>query len=101
MRGPHDTRSPTMTEATTVPNDDVVVFLPGGGRASAALVAVPQAEAEVNVADLAVTRGDGVFESIGVVAGRPLELPRHLARLAHSAGLLELPAPDLAAFEAA
>ncbi|MBF4571641.1 aminotransferase class IV [Herbiconiux sp. VKM Ac-1786] len=91
-----------MTEPTTVQNDDVVVFLAGGnGRASAPLVPVPQSDAAVNVADLAVTRGDGVFESIGVVGGRLIELPRHLARLAHSAELLELPPPDLAAFEAA
>ena len=89
-----------MTEPTTLPNDDVVVFLAGGGgRASAPLVPVPQSDAAVNVADLAVTRGDGVFESIGVVGGRLIELPRHLTRLAHSAELLELPAPDLAAFE--
>jgi 4-amino-4-deoxychorismate lyase len=62
---------------------------------------ISESEATVNVADLAVTRGDGIFESIGVIDGRFIELPRHLRRLAHSAELLELPEPDLEAFEAA
>ncbi|SDY58014.1 aminodeoxychorismate lyase [Herbiconiux ginsengi] len=63
--------------------------------------AVPLAEAQINVADLALTRGDGIFESIGVIDGRFIELDRHLARLEHSAALLDLPRPDAAAFAAA
>ena len=82
----------------TAPDDgsfgDLVVFLDEG-------VPVPLASAAVNVADLAVTRGDGIFESIGVIDGRFIELERHLARLAHSAAMLDLPEPDLEAFEAA
>ena len=62
---------------------------------------VPLVEAAVNVGDLAVSRGDGIFESIAVIGGRFIALGPHLARLAHSAELLELPAPDLAAFERA
>ncbi|MFB2586304.1 aminodeoxychorismate lyase [Herbiconiux liukaitaii] len=76
---------------------DVVVFVGGEGGE----VVVPQAEASVNVADLAVTRGDGVFESIGVIDGRFLELPRHLERLKHSSAMLDLPEPDVEAFERA
>lgn len=49
---------------------------------------------QVSVLDLGVTRGDGVFESIGVVGGRPQALEAHLARLARSAELLDLPRPD-------
>ncbi|MCS5717935.1 aminodeoxychorismate lyase [Herbiconiux sp. CPCC 205763] len=60
--------------------------------------AVPLAEARIGVADLAVTRGDGIFESIGVIDGRFIELDRHLRRLEHSAALLDLPRPDSAAF---
>ncbi|MFB2554432.1 aminotransferase class IV [Herbiconiux liangxiaofengii] len=93
--------STTATSETPSPrNDEVVVFLPGPG-VGRPMVALPRAEATVSVADLAVTRGDGIFESIGVVDGRFIELPRHLARLTHSAGLLDLPAPDVDAFEAA
>jgi 4-amino-4-deoxychorismate lyase len=47
------------------------------------------------VADLGVTRGDGIFESVGIVDGRPQALEPHLRRLAKSARLLDLPAPDL------
>lgn len=50
---------------------------------------------QISVLDLGVTRGDGVFESIGVVDGRAQALEPHLDRLARSARLLDLPAPDL------
>ncbi len=46
--------------------------------------------------ELSAQRGDGVFESIGVVDAHPQEVAAHLARLAHSAELAELPAPNLA-----
>lgn len=55
----------------------------------------------VNVLDLGVTRGDGVFETISVGDGHAQALEAHLRRLAKSAAALELPAPDLAAWEAA
>ncbi|MGH4013588.1 MAG: aminodeoxychorismate lyase [Pseudonocardiaceae bacterium] len=48
--------------------------------------------------DLGVLRGDGVFETVLVVDGMALELEAHLARLARSAAMLELPAPDPAAW---
>jgi 4-amino-4-deoxychorismate lyase len=51
--------------------------------------------------DLAATRGDGVFETISVGHGHPQALDAHLARFARSAGLLDLPAPDDAAWSAA
>ncbi|APU23902.1 aminodeoxychorismate lyase [Actinoalloteichus sp. GBA129-24] len=53
----------------------------------------------LRVDDLAVQRGDGVFETIMVVDGRPRELGPHLERLARSAALLDMPPPDLAAWE--
>ncbi|GAA2245702.1 aminodeoxychorismate lyase [Herbiconiux moechotypicola] len=89
---------------------DVVVFLEAGRaavsraretQAPAHGEPVPLTEAAVNVADLALTRGDGVFESIAVIDGRFIALDEHLDRLAHSAALLDLPEPDTAAFEAA
>ncbi|GJF08230.1 4-amino-4-deoxychorismate lyase [Mycolicibacterium cyprinidarum] len=45
--------------------------------------------------DLAAVRGDGIFETLLVRDGRPCLLEAHLARLANSAHLLDLPAPDL------
>ncbi len=53
----------------------------------------------IRVDDLGITRGDGVFETILVVDGKPRELGPHLDRLAHSAAMLELPVPDRAAWE--
>ena len=50
---------------------------------------------QVNALDLGATRGDGIFESISVGAGRPQALEHHLRRFARSAAMLELPAPDL------
>ena len=48
--------------------------------------------------DLGVLRGDGVFETLLVVDGRPRKLAAHLDRLARSAAMLDLPAPDEAAW---
>ncbi|WP_432544259.1 aminotransferase class IV [Kineococcus sp. SYSU DK002] len=56
------------------------------------------AAAHVRVDDLGVTRGDGVFESVGVVGGHPQSLRHHLERFARSAASLDLPAPDAAAW---
>ena len=43
--------------------------------------------------DAAVTRGDGIFESILVRGGTPQNLSKHLKRFARSAELLGLPTP--------
>jgi 4-amino-4-deoxychorismate lyase len=53
----------------------------------------------IRVDDLGLTRGDGVFETILVVDGKPRELGPHLDRLARSAAMLQLPEPDRAAWE--
>lgn len=54
--------------------------------------------------DAGLTRGDGCFDTCRVVrddAGTRVDhLERHLARFAHSAELLSLPAPDLGAWRA-
>ncbi|MCB0913599.1 MAG: aminotransferase class IV [Propionibacteriaceae bacterium] len=56
---------------------------------------------QVSVLDLGVTRGDGIFEVIGVVGGHPQSVDAHLRRLSVSAAMLELPRLDLAAIRAA
>lgn len=53
------------------------------------------------VGELSAQRGDGIFESLGVVDGHPQEVGPHLRRLAHSAELCELPAPNLVQWRAA
>jgi 4-amino-4-deoxychorismate lyase len=55
----------------------------------------------LTVLDLGATRGDGVFETLGVGAGRAQAVDAHLARLTRSAAMLELPAPDEDAWRAA
>ncbi|MDT0180292.1 aminotransferase class IV [Microbacterium sp. ARD31] len=52
----------------------------------------PQAPA-LSVGELSTQRGDGIFESIGVVDGHPQEVGAHLDRLIHSARLCDLPVP--------
>lgn len=56
---------------------------------------------QLRVTDLGASRGDGVFETVGVVAGRALQLEAHLARLTRSAVLLDLPAPRTEVWRAA
>lgn len=56
---------------------------------------------QVSVLDLGVTRGDGIFEVLGVINGRPQAVEAHLARLAVSAAMLDLPELDLEAIRAA
>jgi 4-amino-4-deoxychorismate lyase len=53
----------------------------------------------IRVDDLGLLRGDGVFETVLVVDGRPRELEPHLDRLARSAAMLDLPVPDRPAWE--
>lgn len=55
---------------------------------------VEAAEARVSAFDHAFTVGDGVFETVKVIGGRPFALTRHLDRLTRSAVGLGLPMPD-------
>ena len=51
-------------------------------------------EPTLDVRDLGAARGDGIFETIGVVGGHPQALDAHLKRLANSAAKLDLPEPN-------
>ncbi|MFD7895092.1 aminotransferase class IV [Streptomyces sp. NPDC059568] len=51
--------------------------------------------ARVSVFDHGLTVGDGIFETVKAVQGRPFALTRHLGRLARSARGLGLAEPDL------
>src|ERR1700743_1321920 len=48
--------------------------------------------------DLAAGRGDGVFATLLVRDARACLVDTHLSRMGHSAKLLDLPEPDLAAW---
>ncbi|MCS3844222.1 aminodeoxychorismate lyase [Microbacterium sp. AK031] len=56
---------------------------------------VDAAAPALSVGELSTQRGDGVFESIGVIDGHAQEVIPHLERLANSAGLCDLPVPHL------
>jgi 4-amino-4-deoxychorismate lyase len=62
---------------------------------------VPHDEPAIEAMNIGLTRGDGVFESVGIHRGRAHAVDAHLDRFAHSARLLELPAPNLHAYRAA
>lgn len=53
------------------------------------------AAAHLSARDPGVMRGDGIFETIGVIDSVPGALDAHLERFAASARMLDLPAPDL------
>ncbi|MEV4311817.1 aminodeoxychorismate lyase [Actinocrispum sp. NPDC049592] len=55
----------------------------------------------IRVDDLGLMRGDGIFETILVVDGKPREQGPHFDRLVRSAAMLDLPTPDRAGFERA
>jgi 4-amino-4-deoxychorismate lyase len=80
-----------MTTPASVPaRATVLVFLdPAFEKGRVADSSKPQLMAT----DQGATRGDGVFESLLVVGGRPRKLQAHLTRLAGSARALELDIP--------
>jgi branched-chain amino acid aminotransferase len=49
---------------------------------------LPAEQARIDPADRGFTLGDGMFETIRAVSGKPAYLDRHLARLRHGAGVL-------------
>lgn len=54
---------------------------------------VDEGEARISPFDHGLLTGDGVFETMKVVRGRPFALRRHLDRLARSAAGMRLPCP--------
>lgn len=56
---------------------------------------VDAAAPALSVGELSTQRGDGVFESIGVINSHAQEVIPHLERLANSARLCDLPTPHL------
>jgi 4-amino-4-deoxychorismate lyase len=58
----------------------------------------PARDALIPATDSAVLLGDGVFETILVADGRPLDLPKHQARLALSAAIVDIDTPPAEAW---
>ncbi|WP_349826815.1 aminotransferase class IV [Brevibacterium litoralis] len=61
---------------------------------------VDPADASVSVFDLGIIRGDGIFEATAVHDDVPLAWCLHLERLRLSAQMVELPEPNVEAFDA-
>jgi 4-amino-4-deoxychorismate lyase len=62
---------------------------------------VDPAQPIVRADDQGVVRGDGVFDALLAVGGQARDLDAHLERLAQSARMLDLPAPDEAGYRRA
>ena len=62
---------------------------------------IDASEPALRVSELSTQRGDGVFETLSVVNGHAQEVQPHLARLARSAEICDLPAPNLGQWSAA
>src|SRR5580698_4246891 len=63
----------------------MIVFLNG--------VFLPEAEAFISVNDRGFLLGDGLFETLRVVGGKPFRMAQHLERLARGAELLKIKPP--------
>jgi 4-amino-4-deoxychorismate lyase len=55
----------------------------------------------LTVTELAATRGDGVFETVGLHEGHPIKAARHFERFAGSVRMLDLPPQPWAIWDAA
>lgn len=80
--------------ATPRTADRRVVVLVAGGPDGPRPRVHPADEPLLLADDLAAVRGDGCFETLLVVGGRPAKPERHLARLARSASALGLTGPS-------
>ena len=82
------------------PDEARVVVLVSGGPEGPRPRVHPADEPLLLADDLAAVRGDGCFETLLVVGGRPAKPERHLARLARSAAALGLTGPSESAWRA-
>lgn len=62
---------------------------------------VDQAEPALRVGELSTQRGDGIFETIGLVNGHAQEVMPHLERLTNSARISDLDLPNIEQWRAA
>lgn len=89
--------SRTVLAILNQPATDAPAHEQGASAFALADPALPQ----LSILDLAATRGDGIFETIGVAGGTAHAVDAHLRRFAASAAMLDLPVPDLDAWRSA
>jgi len=85
---------PSITPTGTTGADGVVHDSADDSAAGTGFVFADPRLPHVSVLDLGVTRGDGIFESVSVIAGTVPAVEAHLDRFAASARALDLPEPD-------
>jgi len=78
---------------------DPATKLPAGAEGDHRLQLADPDQPQLAVTDLGVTRGDGIFETFGVIDGEIQALVPHLTRLGRSAAMLDLPELDLDVIE--
>jgi len=83
---------------SSLPESPVLFLMSVGPDGAQTFAPADPAAPHLRIDDLGATRGDGIFESINVVGGAPQSLQHHLDRFARSARMMELPAPDPAAW---
>jgi 4-amino-4-deoxychorismate lyase len=98
IRGDTVTDAPSTPTLVMIDKVTLAATLPEG---AAPFRAVDPASNTINATDLGITRGDGIFEGLGVVDGHIQAFDAHLARLARSARMLDLPDLDLDVIAAA
>lgn len=76
-------------------------FMFDAAGAATGYTRVDPGEPALTVTELAATRGDGVFETAGLIHGRPMKAARHFERFANSIALLDLPPQDFTVWDAA
>ncbi len=86
--------------STSTPTLVMVENAERGGE-PATLRLADASEPQISVFDLGITRGDGIFESIGVFSRWPLQLGPHIDRLNRSARMLDMPEVDETVIEQA
>ena len=62
---------------------------------SATFTRVDASAPALSVGELSTQRGDGIFESIGVIGTHPQEVSAHLERFVRSAEICDLPGPNV------
>lgn len=90
-----------MVSTPAVPASALALFSFDSAGAATGYRLVDPTQPVLTVTELAATRGDGVFETVGLHEGRPIKAARHFERFAQSVRMLDLPAQDWAIWDAA
>lgn len=92
---PLSSTPPSSSSPRTSANHPLLLITHDGSGAATGFVEADAEHPHLNVHDLGVTRGDGIFETYSIGRGHVQALDAHLDRFARSARMLDLPQPDL------